>query len=125
MAGSVGFIGLGNMGRPMSLNLVKHGFPLIVHDIDRAKVEPLRARGATVADSPERVAANADRTICMVETTAQAETVIAGPHGIIRTAKSGHIVICMSTIDPFAARRLGDTLATSAIVILDPPLRAR
>src|SRR4029434_4122572 len=51
MSESVGFIGVGNMGRPMSLNLVKHGFPLIVHDIDPAKVEPLRARGATVADS--------------------------------------------------------------------------
>ena len=122
MAGSVGFIGLGNMGRPMSLNLVKHGFPLIVHDIDPAKVEPLRARGATVADSPERVAAGADRTICMVETTAQAETVIAGPQGIIRTAKPGHIVICMSTIDPFAARRLGDTLAKSGIAMLDAPV---
>src|SRR5262247_3374324 len=122
MAGSVGFIGLGNMGRPMSLNLVKHGFPLIVHDIDPAKVEPLHARGATVADSPERVAADADRTICMVETTAQAETVIAGPHGIIRTAKPGHIVICMSTIDPFAARRLGDTLAKSGIAMLDAPV---
>jgi 3-hydroxyisobutyrate dehydrogenase-like beta-hydroxyacid dehydrogenase len=122
MAGSVGFIGLGNMGRPMSLNLVKHGFPLIVHDIDPAKVEPLRTRGATVADSPERVAAGADRTICIVETTAQAETVIAGPHGIIRTAKPGHIVICMSTIDPFAVRRLGDTLAQSGIAMLDAPV---
>src|SRR5262249_15353900 len=122
MAGSVGFIGLGNMGRPMSLNLVKHRFPLIVHDIDPAKVEPLRARGATVADSPEGVAAGADRTICMVETTTQAETVIAGPHGIIRTAKVGHIVICMSTIDPFAARRMGDTLAQNGIAMLDAPV---
>jgi 3-hydroxyisobutyrate dehydrogenase-like beta-hydroxyacid dehydrogenase len=122
MAGSVGFIGLGNMGRPMSLNLVKHGFPLIVHDIDPAKVEPLRARGATVADSPEGVAAGADRTICMVETTAQAETVIAGPRGIVRTAKPGHIVVCMSTIDPFAARRLADTLAKSGVAMLDAPV---
>src|SRR4030095_16946979 len=88
MAGSVGFIGLGNMGRPMSLNLVKHGFPLIVHDIDPAKVDPRRARAATVADSPEVFAAGADRTICMVETTAQAETVIAGPRGIVRVAES-------------------------------------
>ena len=51
MALAVGFIGLGNMGRPMALNLVKHGFPLVVHDIDPAKVEPLRARGAAVAES--------------------------------------------------------------------------
>ena len=122
MALAVGFIGLGNMGRPMALNLVKHGFPLIVHDIDPAKVEPLRARGAVVADSPERVAAAADRTICLVETTAQAEEVIAGPHGIVRTARPGHIVICMSTIDPFAARRLAETLAQSGVAMLDAPV---
>ena len=122
MALAVGFIGLGNMGRPMALNLVKHGFPLIVHDIDPAKVEPLRARGAVVADSPERVAAAADRTICLVETTAQAEAVIAGPHGIVRTARRGHIVICMSTIDPFAARRLAETLAQSGVAMLDAPV---
>jgi len=122
MALAVGFIGLGNMGRPMALNLVKHGFPLIVHDIDPAKVEPLRARGAVVADSPERVAAAADRTICLVETTAQAEAVIAGPHGIVRTARPGHIVICMSTIDPFAARRLAETLAQSGVAMLDAPV---
>src|SRR5438445_12086563 len=122
MAGAVGFVGLGNIGRPMALNLVKHGFPLVVHDIDPAKVEPLRARGAAVAESAERVAAAADRTICMVETTAQAEAVIAGERGIIRTAAPGHMVICMSTIDPFAARRLADTLATRRVAMLDAPV---
>ena len=122
MALAVGFIGLGNMGRPMALNLVKHGFPLVVHDIDPAKVEPLRARGAAVADSAERVAASADRTICMVETTAQAEAVIAGERGIIHGAAPGHIVICMSTIDPFVVRRLADTLATRDVAMLDAPV---
>ena len=106
----------------MALNLVKHGFPLVVHDIDPAKVEPLRARGAAVAESAERVAAAADRTICMVETTAQAEAVIAGERGIIRTAAPGHIVICMSTIDPFAARRLANALATRGVAMLDAPV---
>jgi 3-hydroxyisobutyrate dehydrogenase len=118
----VGFIGLGNMGRPMALNLLGHGFSLVVHDVDAAKVEPLRARGATVADSPERVAAAAERTICMVETTAQSESVIAGERGIIRGATRGHIVVCMSTIDPFAARRLGETLATRGVAMLDAPV---
>jgi 3-hydroxyisobutyrate dehydrogenase-like beta-hydroxyacid dehydrogenase len=122
MADSVGFIGLGNMGRPMALNLMKQGFPLVVHDIDPAKVEPLRARGAVVADSPERVAAATDRTISMVETTAQAEAVIAGERGIIRSAGAGHIVISMGTIDPFVARRLGDTLAARGVAMLDAPV---
>jgi 3-hydroxyisobutyrate dehydrogenase-like beta-hydroxyacid dehydrogenase len=122
MAGFVGFIGLGNMGRPMALNLVKHGFPLIVHDIDPAKVELLRARGAVVAESAERVAAAADRTISMVETTAQAEAVIAGERGIIRSAAAGHVVISMSTIDPFAARRLAVALAARGVAMLDAPV---
>ena len=122
MAGAVGFIGLGAMGRPMALNLVKHGFPLVVHDIDPAKVDPLRQTGATVADSPERVAAATARTICIVETTAQAESVITGDRGIIRSAGQGHIVICMSTIDPFVAKRLGAELAARGIAMLDAPV---
>jgi 3-hydroxyisobutyrate dehydrogenase len=120
--GAVGFVGLGNMGRPMALNLVEHGVPLVVHDIDPAKVEPLRARGATVVESAERVGAASERSICMVETTAQAEAVIAGERGVIRTARPGHIVICMSTIDPLAARRLGQTLAVRGIAMLDAPV---
>ena len=122
MAGAVGFIGLGNMGQPMALNLAKHGFPLVVHDIDAARVEPLRARGATVVESPAGVAAAADRTISMVETTAQAESVIAGERGIVHAARPGHIVISMSTIDPLAARRLADTLAGHGIAMLDAPV---
>src|SRR5262245_47130293 len=58
----------------------------------------------------------------MVETTAQAESVIAGEHGIIRSAAAGHIVLCMSTIDPFAARRLADALATRGVAMLDAPV---
>jgi 3-hydroxyisobutyrate dehydrogenase-like beta-hydroxyacid dehydrogenase len=118
----VGFIGLGNMGRPMALNLLGHGFSLVVHDVDAAKIEPLRARGVRVADSPERVASAAERTICMVETTVQAESVIAGERGIVRGATQGHIVVCMSTIDPFAARRLGETLASRGVAMLDAPV---
>lgn len=122
MPGAVGFIGLGNMGRPMALNLVKHGFSLVVHDVDPARVEPLRERGARVAGSAEQVAAQADRTICMVETTAQAADVIAGEHGIIRSAAPGHVVACMSTIDPFVARRLAGELAARGVAMLDAPV---
>ena len=122
MPGAVGFIGLGNMGRPMALNLSKHGFALVVHDIDPAKVEPLRERGAKVERTAERVAAAADRTIVMVETTAQAEAVIAGEEGVIQSARRGHIVVCMSTIDPFAARRLAERLAARGVAMLDAPV---
>jgi len=122
MAGSVGFIGLGNMGRPMALNLIARGFALVVHDIDPAKVKPLRERGADVVETPAAVAAASQRTIVMVETTAQAESVIAGERGISETAGRGHIVVCMSTIDPFALRRLAERLAARGVAMLDAPV---
>ena len=122
MATAVGFIGLGNMGRPMALRLAGAGFTLVVHDIDAAKVEPLQARGAAVADSPRAVAAATARTICMVETTAQAAEVIGGGQGIGDGAGPGHIVLCMSTIDPVVARRLAEGLATRGISMLDAPV---
>jgi len=122
MTAKVGFIGLGAMGGPMAQNLVKHGFSLAVHDIDAAKVERLVAKGAVKADSADAVAAQVERTICMVETTAQAESVIAGDRGIVKSAKTGHIVVCMSTIDPITAKRLGVELAARGIAMVDAPV---
>jgi 3-hydroxyisobutyrate dehydrogenase-like beta-hydroxyacid dehydrogenase len=122
MAGKVGFIGLGAMGGPMALNLVKHGFSLVVHDIDAAKLEPLVEAGAAVENSPAAVAAEVERTICMVETTDQAEEVITGDRGIIASAQAGHIVLSMSTIDPFAARRFARRLRERGIAMLDAPV---
>src|ERR1700694_4900425 len=122
MPGKVGFIGLGAMGGPMALNLVSHGFSLVVHDIDPQNPPPLVAAGAAVENSPAAVAAEVDRTICMVETTDQAEEVITGDQGIITRAQAGHIVLCMSPIDPFAARRFERRLAERAIAMLDAPV---
>ena len=122
MPGTVGFIGLGAMGGPMALNLVKHGFSLVVHDIDPAKGALWSTRAAKLAGSAEEVAAQVERTISMVETTAQAEAVIAGEHGIIRGARAGHVVACMSTIDPLVARRLAEQLAARGIAMLDAPV---
>ncbi|MDP3160554.1 MAG: NAD(P)-binding domain-containing protein [Reyranella sp.] len=122
MAGKVGFIGLGAMGGPMALNLLKAGFKLVVHDIDQSKTAPLRAKGAELAGTAEAVAAEVERTIVIVETTDQAQSVIAGERGIIKGAKAGHIVLCMATIDPFAARTLADQLAAQGIAMLDAPV---
>src|SRR5262245_10766805 len=119
MTDTVGFIGLGNMGGPMALNLVKAGFELVVHDINAARVAPLVAASATVEASAEAVAAKCHRTICMVETTDQAESVILGEKGIIQSAKQGDIVLCMSTIDPLAARRFGECLGAKGAPMLD------
>jgi 3-hydroxyisobutyrate dehydrogenase len=122
MPAAVGFIGLGNMGRPMASNLVKRGHSLVVHDVDRVKTEPLLARGAKVVASPAQVAAATARTICIVETTAQVEAVVGGEQGILATATPGHVFVCMSTIDPFVARRLADELGERGIAMLDAPV---
>ena len=122
MTGKTGFIGLGAMGGPMALNMIKAGFPLVVHDLDNAKTATLAAAGATVATSSKSVAEASGRTICLVETTAQAEAVICGADGIIHGAGPGHIVLCMSTIDPIAARRIADDLAAKGIAMLDAPV---
>lgn len=122
MAGKVGFIGVGNMGRSMALNLLERDFGVVVYDTNAAAVEPLREQGAATATSPAEVAAAVERTVSMVATTAQAEEVIAGESGLIHGASAGHIVLSMSTIDPLAARRLHDLLATRDIAMLDAPV---
>jgi len=122
MTGKVGFVGLGNMGGPMALNLVKAGFELVVHDIAPARIAPLEAVGAKVVATPQAAAAECRRTICMVETTAQAESVILGEHGFVQSARPGDLVLCMSTIDPLAARSIAERLAKRNIAMLDAPV---
>lgn len=122
MPGKVGFIGVGHMGGPMAMNLLKHDFAVVVYDTDPAKVAPLQAQGAVSVASPAEVAGAVERTISMVATTAQAEEVIAGDNGIIRGASSGHVVLSMSTIDPFAAQRLQEHLSGQGIAMLDAPV---
>jgi len=122
MADKVGFVGLGNMGGPMARNLLKAGVSLVVHDLDPRKVQSLAEAGAEVAASPEAVARETTRSICMVETTAQAESVILGEHGFARGASSGHVVICMSTVDPFKLREMAVRLSERGIAVLDAPV---
>ncbi len=122
MADKVGFVGLGNMGGPMARNLVKAGVALVVHDLDPRKVQALSEAGAEVAASPQAVARETTRSICMVETTAQAEAVIMGETGFARTARPGHVVICMSTVDPFVLKAMATKLAAQDIAVLDAPV---
>jgi 3-hydroxyisobutyrate dehydrogenase-like beta-hydroxyacid dehydrogenase len=121
-AKTVGFIGLGAMGGPMAANVLKAGFNLVVHDIDPAKVKTLVAAGAEDGGSASEVARRSDPTICMVETTAQAEAVIMGEDGIAAGADPGQIVVCMSTVAPLAVKQMHDDLAARGIVLFDAPV---
>lgn len=122
MAETIGFIGLGAMGGPMAANLRKAGYELVVLDIDATKVGALVARGARAADTPAAVAKAADRTITMVETTAQTEEILLGDNGLSTGAEAGHRVAMMSTIDPVAARRMHDVLSGKGITMVDAPV---
>ena len=119
MADKVGFVGLGAMGGPMARNLLKAGVKLVVHDIDGRKVQALAEAGAEVAHAPDAIARQCGRSICMVETTAQAEEVIGG---FAKGAARGHVVVCMSTVDVTALKSWGARLEQQGIALLDAPV---
>lgn len=120
MSRTVGFIGLGNMGYPMAMRLVKAGFQVVACDQSEANLERAVQGGASPARSIAAVA-EADRIICMVGTTAQTEEVLFGSHGVA-AARRGSVVLCMNTIEPSAARRFSVRLADRGIAMLDAPV---
>lgn len=119
---TVGFVGLGDMGAPMTANLLKAGIRLVVHDLDRTKVATAVSLGAIAAHSPKEVSSLAEIVISMVDTTAQAEDVITGPDGFIDGAQAGDLVISMSTIDPMALKRMHAKLSAKGINLIDAPV---
>ncbi len=105
MAETVGFVGLGVMGRPMAQNLIKAGHRLIVHNRSRGAVDEVVASGATAGGSPADVARQATVIITMLPDTADVELVITGADGILTAVQRGAVVIDMSSISPVATRR--------------------
>src|SRR5687768_778848 len=111
MAERVGFIGLGIMGSGMARNLLKAGFPLQVWNRTASRAESLVAEGASAAESPAALAADSDIIITCVSDTPDVEAVILGEDGVISGARSGSLVIDMSTISPQATLAIGEKLA--------------
>jgi 2-hydroxy-3-oxopropionate reductase len=120
----IGFIGLGIMGKPMALNLIKGGYRLVVHSRSRGPVDALVAAGATAANTPAEVAKQASVVITMVPDTPDVELVLTGPNGfgILSELKPGTIVIDMSTISPDVTRRLSAAVAAKGGSMLDAPV---
>ena len=117
-----GFIGLGNMGKPMATNLVKTGYPLTVYDLKPQPVKELVAAGAKAANSPREVAEKSDIVITIVTSSPQVEQVMFGPDGVLSGLKSGTIIIDMSTIDPVITRKVAAAAAEKGIEMLDAPV---
>ena len=118
----VGFIGLGTMGKPMARNLIKAGFPLIVHNRSRAAVEELAKEGAQTATFPRDLATKSDVVITVLPDSPDVEVVTTGEQGILEGTHPGMLLIDMSTISPVAARRLAGQAQTRGVDMLDAPV---
>ncbi len=118
----VGFVGLGIMGRPQALNVMKAGHAMAVWARRRESMQPLADAGATACASPAETAALAEIVFVMVSDTPDVEEVIFGPRGIIESARSGSVVVDMSTISPVATRDMATRLGDKGIEILDAPV---
>src|SRR5262245_26189432 len=122
MADTIGFIGLGVMGKPMARNLIKAGFSLVVHNRSRGAVDELAADGARPAASAAEVAASASIVITMLPDTPDVERAVTGADGILSGVKAGAIVIDMSSISPTATERLAQMVASKGASMLDAPV---
>ncbi|PWH12498.1 MAG: 2-hydroxy-3-oxopropionate reductase [Anaerolineae bacterium] len=118
----VGYIGLGLMGKAIARNILKAGFPLVVHNRSRAAVQELVAEGASQAFSPAEVAAQVDVVFTNLPDTPDVESVVLGPGGIGETIRPGSVYVDNSTIKPAAARRIAEELAKKGVWALDAPV---
>src|SRR5574344_39902 len=118
----IGFIGLGVMGKPMSKNLLKAGYSLMVYDINDTAVQEVMALGAKRGSSPSQVASESQIVITMLPNSPHVEQVIAGKNGILEGAKPGTIIIDMSSISPVVAKKMYAAAAEKGVEMIDAPV---
>src|SRR5438874_2836115 len=120
----IGFIGIGVMGRPMTLNLLKadHHVTIFARHPDKPEVQEVLNAGAKLAPSSRAVAMASDIVITMVPNSMQVEEVVMVPHGILEGARKGLIIIDMSTIAPSVSRKLAEAASTKGVHFLDAPV---
>jgi 2-hydroxy-3-oxopropionate reductase len=119
---TVGFIGLGVMGRPMARNLLKRGFSLLVHSRSRGPVDELVTAGARAATSAADVARDTQRIVTMLPDGPDVEKVLTGANGVFAALQPGTIIVDMSTIAPATARRLASEASARGATYLDAPV---
>ncbi|KPJ78633.1 MAG: tartronate semialdehyde reductase [Deltaproteobacteria bacterium SG8_13] len=118
----VAFIGMGTMGAPMALNILKAGHDVTVHNRTREREVPVAEAGAKRAASPKEAAAGSEIIITCVSDTPDVEAIILGEAGVYEGAEKGSIVIDMSTISPTATRRMAEKLGEKGVQMLDAPV---
>lgn len=122
MQPTIGFIGLGIMGRPMALNVLKAGFPLVVYDLLAQATQPLATAGAQVAESPRAVATQCDIVLLCLPDSPDVQAAMQGENGILAGTRPGQIIVDMSTISPVVARELAAAVASRGATLLDAPV---
>ena len=120
--GAVGFIGLGNIGRPMAQRLVEWPGGLWVYDIDAAATTALEGAGAKVASSPREVAEHAAILCVMVRDDAQVRAVLTGRDGVLASAAAGAVVVVHSTVHPDTVGELVTLAAPHGVRVVDAPV---
>lgn len=118
----IAFIGMGIMGRGMSRNLLKAGYPVTVWNRTRSKAEEVAADGAEVADSIADAAQSAEIIILCVSDTPDVEAVVLGEDGVLSAASEGSLLIDCSTISPGATRTIAEKCAEKGVAMLDAPV---
>lgn len=118
----IGFIGLGIMGRPMALNLIKGGHTVTVWARRTESMQPLLEAGAIAVASPAEAARGNSLVISMVADAPDVREVMLGAQGVVQAAAPGMVAVDMSTIAPAAARSIGADLAKAGIDFIDAPV---
>jgi len=118
----IGFIGVGTMGLPMAVNLVKKGFTVTAFDVNPAAVGAAAGAGMTAAASAAEAVAGADLVITMLPSSPHVESAFTGDGGVLMAAKKGTLLVDMSTIDPAVTRRLAAAAAERGLRFVDAPV---
>ncbi|MEQ1352687.1 MAG: NAD(P)-dependent oxidoreductase, partial [Candidatus Acidiferrum sp.] len=118
----IGLIGLGLMGRPMGMNLLKAGFPLTVWNRTPARAQELVAAGAYLAASPSELAARSELVISIVSDPPALEEVLWGPDGTMQSLQPGSIYMDSSTVSPDLVRKIAAACAAHEVRFLDAPV---
>src|SRR5690349_5320916 len=118
----IGFIGLGIMGKPMSRNLLKAGYSLVVYDVVPGPVAELTAAGAARGETARDTAANADVIITMLPDGPDVEAAVLGPGGVLEGARRGSVIVDMSSINPTVSQKVGAACALKSVEFLDAPV---
>jgi len=118
----IGFIGLGIMGKPMSKNLIRAGYDLLVYDIVKEAVDEVVNAGAKAAASIAEVAQNTDVIVTMLPNSPHVKDVILGADGVLANAKPGAIIVDMSSISPIIAREVAAACEGKGVKMIDAPV---